>query len=127
MGNDDNGDQHQFRRQETRVRTHLANERTFLAWLRTALTAMTLGLASAEFLTDDLGLGIAFPVTRVLATTMVGGGIVILGLGIREYMRNRRKIREGEFEPASTVAIAATVIMAIAGVLALAFVLLVDR
>lgn len=115
------------RRMDARVRTHLANERTFLAWLRTALTAMTLGLAAVEFLSDDLGTGIGFPVTRMLAATLVGGGLVILGVGMREYMVNRRKIREDHFEPASNVVIAGTVIMGIAGVLALAFVLLVDR
>jgi putative membrane protein len=121
-GNDDSD-----RGQDARVRTHLANERTFLAWLRTALTAMTLGLASAEFLSDELDTGIGFPVTRMLATTLVGGGLAVLLVGIREYLVNRRKIREGEFEPASTVAITATIIMAVAGVLALAFVLLADR
>ena len=109
------------------MRTHLANERTFLAWLRTALTTMALGLASLELLSDELGSGIGFPVTRVLATTLVAGGLAILLAGIREYLVNRRKIREGEFEPASTVAITATIIVAIAGALALAFVLLVDR
>lgn len=115
------------RQEDARVRTHLANERTFLAWLRTALTAMTLGLAAVEFLTGDLGTGVDFPITRVLAITLVGGGLVILGFGVREYMINRGKIRKGDFEPASSVVIAGTVIMAIAGVIALAFVLLVDR
>lgn len=115
------------RRQESRIRTHLANERTFLAWLRTALTAMALGLAAIELLTNDLGLGVDFPVTRALAVTLVAGGLVILGVGVREYTVNRRKIRDGEFEPASTVVISGAIIMAIAGVLALAFVLLVER
>lgn len=122
-GNQDNGE---VRNQDARVRTHLANERTFLAWLRTSLTAMTLGLAAAEFLTSDLGLGVQFPVTRALAVTLVGGGLVIVGIGLREYLVNRAKIREGNFEPASTVAIAGALVFALAGVLALAFVLLVD-
>jgi putative membrane protein len=34
---------------QTRTRDLLANERTFLAWLRTAATVMVLGLAIAKF------------------------------------------------------------------------------
>jgi putative membrane protein len=125
--NGDNGEKAESKSEDARVRTHLANERTFLAWLRTALTAMTLGLAAIEFLTGDLGTGVDFPITRSLAVTLVLGGLVILGVGVREYMINRRKIREGDFEPASSVVIAGTIIMAIAGCIALLFVLLVDR
>lgn len=32
----------------SRARDHLANERTFLAWLRTAVNVMALGLAIAK-------------------------------------------------------------------------------
>jgi len=35
---------------ESRARTHLANERTFLAWLRTGIALISLGLAAAQFL-----------------------------------------------------------------------------
>ena len=40
------------RRRPTRVRDHLANERTYLAWLRTAANVMVLGLAVARFVGD---------------------------------------------------------------------------
>ena len=35
---------------DTRARTHLANERTFLAWFRTGVTLVALGIAAAELL-----------------------------------------------------------------------------
>ena len=35
---------------DSRARTHLANERTFLAWLRTGLGLIVLGLAAAQFM-----------------------------------------------------------------------------
>ena len=35
---------------DTRARTHLANERTFLAWFRTGHHALALGIAGAQFL-----------------------------------------------------------------------------
>ncbi len=38
---------------DTRARTHLANERTFLAWLRTSLTTIALGIGASDFLVDE--------------------------------------------------------------------------
>ena len=35
---------------DSRARTHLANERTFLAWFRTGITLVALGLAGAQLL-----------------------------------------------------------------------------
>jgi putative membrane protein len=127
MGTDDNDASDENRSVDARVRTHLANERTFLAWLRTALTTMTLGLAAVQFLTGDLGTGVDFPITRLLAVTLVGGSLVILGVGVREYRINRGKIRQGDFEPASSTVLTGTTIVAITGVIALIFVLIVDR
>ena len=39
---------------DSRARTHLANERTFLAWLRPGLSLVAVGLAAAGFLPVDL-------------------------------------------------------------------------
>ena len=38
---------------DSRARTHLASERTFLAWLRTGLGLNVLGLAAAQFIEAD--------------------------------------------------------------------------
>ncbi len=37
-----------------RAGTHLANERTYLAWFRTGLTTIALGLAAAQLLTRNV-------------------------------------------------------------------------
>ena len=38
---------------DSRARTHLANERTFLAWLRTGLALIVLGIGAAQFVSHE--------------------------------------------------------------------------
>ena len=57
---------------ESRARTHLANERTFLAWLRTGISLIGLGLAAAKFL-DVVIRGL--PLVRGMSIIMVLTGI----------------------------------------------------
>jgi uncharacterized membrane protein YidH (DUF202 family) len=54
---------------ESRARTHLANERTFLAWLRTGIALIGLGLAAAQFLERQVLPGL--PLIRSMSITMV--------------------------------------------------------
>jgi putative membrane protein len=66
---------------QTRTRDLLANERTFLAWLRTGSTVMVLGLAIAKF--GDEG-------ARALAA---GALLVVVGaLGVLEGARRRARV-----------------------------------
>ncbi|MFC5676989.1 YidH family protein [Aeromicrobium endophyticum] len=52
-------------------RGHLANERTHLAWMRTALTVVVLGLAVARFGDDG----------TVSAGSVLAGGILVIAGG----------------------------------------------
>lgn len=66
-------------------RDHLANERTYLAWLRTAAAVMAFGLAVASF------------GNSVRTTSMIAGGILVaLGAGGVVYgtVRYRQVMRE---------------------------------
>ena len=60
------------------VRTHLANERTFAAWLRTGLSVAAAGILVVHASTDDRA------ITRWLAVTFIvlGSGMIVFG-GIR--------------------------------------------
>ncbi|QKG23998.1 YidH family protein [Actinomadura verrucosospora] len=53
------------------ARDHLANERTFLAWMRTAAGVMVLGLAVAKLVEDGRGRAVAAGI--VLVVTGVAG------------------------------------------------------
>jgi putative membrane protein len=112
---------------DSRARTHLANERTFLAWLRTGLGLIVLGLAAAQFIAVDRDL---IPGLRVVfdfaAALIVGGALIVLIGGVR-YFRGRDQIELARFEPAGPgIATAAGLVVAIAA-LSLVLVYLLGR
>lgn len=78
---------------ESRARTHFANDRTCLAWLRIGISLIALGLASAHFLDQDLTPG--FPSTTALAAFLVIGGVAITATGGGLFIRARRQIERG--------------------------------
>ncbi len=108
---------------DSRARTHLANERTFLAWLRTGLSLLALGLGAAQFLDRDLVPGI--PVTAIFSAFLVLGGAIIATIGRAHYMQGRSEIDVGGFRPADREIAVAAVLVIFCGVVALVLVLLI--
>jgi len=99
---------------DSRARTHLANERTFLAWFRTGVTLIALGIAVAQFLGPDEGE--SFP-ALVLGVAVVVGGIGLLLIGRWRYIGSRAQIDAGDFRPvALPVDLVVTVFALIGGV-----------
>jgi putative membrane protein len=105
-------------------RTLLANERTYLAWWRTGLTALTVALAAAR-LVPELG-----KVTHRWPYTVVGAGFALLGTLCLGYAERRRRsvgrsVRAGEFtDPGRGVMLALTWGGALLGVALLAIIVL---
>jgi putative membrane protein len=106
---------------DTSTRDHLANERTFLAWLRTAANVMIVGLAIAKFGTGG----------SVTTASFTAGGILVVvgGLGVwyglSRYNQTRRRITSRQPLPddqAFGPALASTVL--VAGVVAATIILL---
>lgn len=109
---------------DSRARTHLANERTFLAWIRTAMTFMTLGLAAAQFLDTDRLLGVHLSV--YLATLLVGGGIIMTVIARRRFLLATDLIERGISRfPAHAITFVSLLLIAI-GLLATGFLFLVE-
>ncbi|GAB2887193.1 YidH family protein [Streptomyces mayteni] len=77
-------------------RFSLANERTFLAWLRTALALVAGGIAVDQFLTD-LAWG---PRVAVAALLLAGGGLCAVR-AVNHWVRSERAMRRGEDLPMS--------------------------
>lgn len=105
---------------DSRARTHLANERTFLAWLRTGLSLVALGLATAQFL-ERVGPG-NIDVATPLAVLLIVGGTAMTVVGGRRFSEAGAAIEDGRFVPRAGAIVLAVVVSAIAGVAALAFV-----
>ncbi|ASA26510.1 hypothetical protein B9T62_27825 [Paenibacillus donghaensis] len=83
------------------VQQHLANERTYLAWIRTAIALVGLGFLSASIvfrsvIYSEVGLIIA----AVVAVFAVLLGGVLVALATRDYMRKREDINQGHFRSA---------------------------
>jgi putative membrane protein len=79
-------------------RTRLANERTYLAWWRTALTAFAVSIGSGK-LVPALSSGTTWPYTTI------GIGFAAVGVfcsiyGLRRHREVERAISRGEFAPA---------------------------
>lgn len=110
---------------DSRARTHLANERTFLAWFRTAITLIALGLAAAQFLTPDLIPGV--PIVHLLSIVIVAAGIGMLVIGRRRYTRSRERIDQGRLEPAASSVDFSVALFTLVGLLAIAFIILAPR
>ena len=74
---------------DSRARTLLANERTFLAWLRTGLSLVAAGLAVANFL--PVGVIPGLPYVRIYSVLLVISGtmLVLIG-GVRARRASQR-------------------------------------
>ena len=104
------------------MRDHLANERTLLAWIRTSLTVVGLGLLAGRLLaTGEAPGGWAVAIGSFLV--VVGGGTAVAGLW--RYLAVERAIRQGAYAPHSLVHVAATALVVVAALLLLAYLLLV--
>lgn len=106
------------------VRTHLANERTFLAWVRTGLTSIALGLAAAQLLDDHRLAGISL--TKLLAGLLVLLGVWLGVLGRWRFRQAAIGIRNGSFQPRRRGFEAVIVVLLIVGALSLLVISRID-
>ncbi len=77
-----------------------ANERTFLAWSRTALALVVAGLGVVQLLPPFPGV----PVGRhLLGVPLIALGAVLAVVAYTEWVRNQRALRRGEPLPRSVM------------------------
>ncbi len=108
------------------LRDYLAEERTFLAWIRTGLTLMGFGFVVARF-------GLFLEVTQVtrggpaphsqgfsrwVGTAFVAVGVAVNLLSIRRHRQLVGQLNQGQFadHPPSYQAIVLALILALAGI-----------
>ncbi len=93
-----------------KTRDHLANERTFLAWVRTGVAIVIFGFAIGRFAvaihevlqaqgrtSRTEGLSVWFGTTAIIA------GVVLTIAGLLRYRRTRRQLEYGKFQPAGFI------------------------
>ncbi len=130
----DEADNNSARQKRTskRVSDHLANERTFLAWIRTGIAIMGFGFVVARF-----GLAIrelalknpSFIIFSLPFSSFVGVVLVILGVAITiaalaTFIQVRNAIDRENFHPQLSFSILLTVLSSLVGILVAIYLLL---
>ncbi len=110
-----------------RVSEHLANERTYLAWLRTSFAILTLGFATNRFAAFLLELSLkseapvpqpTFGGPRSFGLGMVIFGTFLMMTSAWHYYRSKRGIENGTFRPDSMLLGIVTLISILIGLAA---------
>lgn len=122
-----NDNPHAAGEKSNRVADHLANERTFLAWVRTGIALVVFGFAIGRFaiavrqfmqiqghVPPTAGLSVWFGTIAIVA------GVLLTLAGLFRYRRTRAQLEAGKFEPAGFVVDLVGILVAFFG-LALAF------
>jgi putative membrane protein len=106
------------------VSDHLANERTFLAWVRTGIAVLAFGFVIERFglLLHELGLKFGSKVSSAnyskwLGIIVVCFGIILLIVALFNFLHVRRSIEESRYRPVMFFAIVMTSIAALIGIL----------
>lgn len=96
---------------------HLANERTFLAWIRTGIAVMVFGFVVVKFnlfirqVSFFLDAGALLPAHgyySVVGVVLIGLGIVITILAFFKYKRIERQLSNNSYRPDFTLSLLLT-------------------
>lgn len=123
--------------QVDRQREHQANERTFLAWLRTAIALISFGFAIARFglflrqlqtaLTKQADPPPSFFNSENLGVALVVFGIIAIGLAAWRYNQVFWQIERGDYQPNRLLVWIMTGVVIILGTLSIPLVLWSDQ
>jgi putative membrane protein len=114
----------------------LANERTFLAWVRTSIAVMTLGFVIARFSLwmREMSLGVNpamyvrhTGISAVIGECMIGAGGVLTAFAAWRYHVVHRSIQRGEIEADPTMVAAVTAIVLAAVVALIVYMVILSR
>lgn len=107
------------------VTDHLANERTFLAWLRTGIALIAFGFVIARFslLLRELSLkAIVVIISFIHFSSLIGIlfvllGVVVIAVALWNFVENKRDIDREQFCPRSGLPIFLTILIGLIGII----------
>ena len=115
------------------ARDHLANERTFLAWMRTGIAGVVFGFAIGRFaiavrqwmqvqgrVAPRNGASVWFGTAAMIA------GVIICLVGLARYRLTREQINSGRFEAAGSVIDIVGVVTALFGLALAAYLVYIE-
>ena len=101
---------------EPDVRFTYANERTFLAWNRTALALIATGVAATQLLPK---LQVEWG-RRLLGLPLIALGAIVAAESLRQWRANERAMRRGDPLPRSRMPVILTIGIVVVGAIAVA-------
>jgi putative membrane protein len=117
-----------------RARDHLANERTFLAWVRTGAAIVVFGFAIGRFsiALRQLSSLEGHPVQRAGISVWMGATSIVLGVvlviaGLFRYRSTRARLDEGTFEPAGFVLDLVTILTVLFGLVLAGYLIFIEK
>jgi putative membrane protein len=117
-----------------RARDHLANERTFLAWVRTGVAIVVFGFAIGRFaialrqlsaLQGHAMQTVGFSVW--LGMTSIVAGVVMVIVGLLRYRHTRTLLDQNKFEPAGFVMDLVTILTVLFGLALAGYLIYAER
>ncbi len=111
---------------DTKLREHLANERTFLAWIRTSIALMGLGfvivkfglfLKEVAFMLEDLNISISEGFSSVVGTGMVALGVLLAFFAYFQYKKVETQINRQTYKSSSLISVVLTIFIVVSGFL----------
>ncbi len=96
--------------EKPKIADYLANERTYLAWLRTGITVIALGFVVAKFGLILKELAPSTPTTSFSFSSYIGIALVLVGgfmelLALTRFTRNQDRITKGKYTPTKAIEI----------------------
>jgi putative membrane protein len=117
-----------------RARDHLANERTFLAWVRTSVAIVVFGFAIGRFAIAMRQLtalqGHASKTTGIsvmMGMISIQAGVVMMIAGGARYRKTRALLDEGKFQPAGFIVELVTILTVLFGLVLAGYLMFVEK
>lgn len=108
---------------ESQARDHLANERTFLAWVRTSIGIMAFGFVVERFalFIKEMGLILGNPQTlqgysSIFGVLLVALGAIICLLAFIKYRTVEKQIKNASYQPSGVLNILLTISVLLMGI-----------
>jgi putative membrane protein len=117
-----------------RARDHLANERTFLAWVRTGAAIVVFGFAIGRFAIAmrQLASFSGHPVRTAgvsvwMGAGSIGAGVLLVVAGLMRYRKTRAQLDAGTFEPAGFVVDLITILTVVFGLVLAGYLIYTEK
>lgn len=116
----------------TKSREHLANERNFLAWIRTSIALMGFGFVIVKFALFLKQISIMLETklitpskgfSAVVGVVMVGLGILIAAFAFWQFRRIGKQINNDTYLPSNMLSVFLTLALLIGGILLIIYLL----